>query len=74
MHKLQFPSARDGHTEFAFDPKNDAQVAEAMKKFETCLKEGKVAGVRMPNGECKKVTAFDPTAEATVFFDPLVGG
>lgn len=64
-----------GHTTYSFDLDNDVQVKEAMDRFTMLVgEEKKVAGVRGADGDFVRVSAFDPTAEETLFLSPMQGG
>lgn len=66
---------QSGHSEHVFDRADKVSLAEAMQRFDELVNTKKfAAAVRTGPGELKKVTAFDPNAEETVFVPPLVGG
>jgi hypothetical protein len=66
---------QSGHSEHVFDKANKVELAEAIKRFDELVGEKKFsAAVRTGPGELKKVTAFDPNAEETIFHPQLVGG
>lgn len=63
-----------GDTRHYFDA-NDAQsFREAEERFEKLTGDGFTAAVRTAAGEVSRISAFDPTAEETLFFPRLVGG
>ncbi|PSO21588.1 hypothetical protein [Bradyrhizobium sp. MOS003] len=57
-----------------FDPADAQARAEARHRFETLVPAGFTAAVRTRPGEVRRLTSFDPQADATVFFPRLVGG
>jgi hypothetical protein len=61
-----------GHSTVEFK-KDD--VDTAMKKFmELTQTEKKIAAVRTGEGQMRKTSAFDPSADEMVFFSPMRGG
>ena len=61
-----------GHTTVEFD---EANVAEAMAKFQALVKEaGYTAAVKTGDGTHRVVREFDPTAEETLIIPRLKGG
>lgn len=63
-----------GHSTHEFNKANIVSAQEAEKRFAELTGKGFTAGVRTGPGEFKKVTAFDPDAEETVFIPQLIGG
>jgi len=63
-----------GDTRHAFDPLDAKAVAKAEKRFKDLTGAGFIAAERTADGESRRVSAFDPTAEETLFFPRLAGG
>ncbi len=63
-----------GDSRHAFDPLDAEAVAKAEKRFKYLTGAGFIAAERTAIGESRRVRAFDPTAEETLFFPRLVGG
>jgi len=64
-----------GHTTIDFDPANDEQVKNAMKKFAALVIEKKfTAAKRTGGGDYTLTKAFDPNAEEHLFIPQLKGG
>jgi hypothetical protein len=71
--KFLIPDAT-GHTTLTFS-KSKAGIKEAMEKFNELVKgEKKVAYTRNAAGKTAHVRQMDPSADETVFFNPLAGG
>jgi hypothetical protein len=65
---------RNGDTRHQFDPRDVEAVAKAERRFKELTGTGFTAAVRTAAGESRRVSAFDPAAEETLFFPRLVGG
>jgi hypothetical protein len=65
-----------GHSTVAFDPKNDAQVTEAMARFEKLVGEDKHIAVTRNAGESDYTLArsFKDTKDETLFRPQMQGG
>jgi hypothetical protein len=63
-----------GDTRHHFDPTDARASAEARRRFETLTAAGFTPAVRTRPGDVRRLTAFDPQADETVFFPRLVGG
>jgi hypothetical protein len=63
-----------GHSTYAFHRGDIVAVEEAERRFKELTGKGFTAGFRTDPGEFKKVTAFNPDAEETIFMPPLRGG
>lgn len=63
-----------GDTRHTFDANDLDSLAKAEARFKALTGQGFTAAVRRGPGDAIKVSAFDPTAEETVFFPRLVGG
>jgi hypothetical protein len=62
----------DSRYEFSVD---DAQsLARAESRFEQLVGQGYIAAARENPGQARRLKAFDPKAEETLFFPRLVGG
>ncbi|UQR64933.1 hypothetical protein LRP30_06530 [Bradyrhizobium sp. C-145] len=63
-----------GDSRHFFDDSSADALAEAERLFLEYIGKGYTAAVRTGPGEVTKITAFEPTAEETLFFPRLVGG
>jgi hypothetical protein len=63
-----------GDSRHQFDPRDAEAVAKAAKRFMELTGAGFIAAERTAAGESRRVKAFDPTAEETLFIPRLVGG
>ena len=63
-----------GDSRHRFDPRDAEALAEAERRFKQLTDAGFTAAVRTAAGESRRVSAFDPTAEETLFFPRLIGG
>jgi hypothetical protein len=63
-----------GDTRHAFDANDQLAAAEAERRFRRLTGEGFTAAVRTAAGEARRIHAFDPAAEETLFFPRLMGG
>jgi hypothetical protein len=63
-----------GDSRHVFDPLDAEAVAKAEKRFKDLTGAGFIAAERIANGESRRISAFDPTAEETLFFPRLAGG
>jgi hypothetical protein len=63
-----------GDTRHYFNPDDAEAVARAEKRFRKLTGAGFIAAERTSAGQSRRVTAFNPTAEETLFFPRLVGG
>ncbi|MBP0110421.1 MULTISPECIES: hypothetical protein [Bradyrhizobium] len=71
---IQIVMDHSGDSQHFFDESNAEALAEAEKRFLQFAFKGYTAAVRKGPGEITRITAFDPTAEETLFFPRLVGG
>jgi hypothetical protein len=62
-----------GDTRHEFDSANQAEVADAMKRFAALTALGFTAAVRTAPGKSEVARSFDPAAEETIFFGQSVG-
>jgi hypothetical protein len=64
-----------GHSTVKFDPKNTAELSEAMKRFKALTGDGFTAAVRKEGERDYRVTkTFDPSADAETLFVPAMQG
>jgi len=71
-YQIVMDHSGDSRHEFSI---NDAEsVARAERRFKELIGKGFTAAVRLGPGEVRRVAAFDPTAQETLFFPRLVGG
>jgi hypothetical protein len=63
-----------GDSRYFFDNSNGDALAEAERRFLAFTEKGYTAAVRTSPEEVTRITAFDPTAEETLFLPRLVGG
>jgi hypothetical protein len=63
-----------GDSRHRFDPRDAEAVAEAERRFRQLTGAGFTAAVRTAAGQSRRIDAFDPTAEETLFFPRLIGG
>lgn len=63
-----------GDSRHEFDPRDAEAVAKAERRFRELTGAGFTAAERTSEGESRRVKAFDPTAEETLFIPRLVGG
>jgi len=71
-YQIVMDRSGDSRHEFSID--NAESMARAERRFEDLTGKGFTAAVRVEPGEVRRVTAFDPSAEETLFFPRLVGG
>jgi len=71
---VQIVMDHSGDSRHFFDNSNGEALVEAEKLFLQFTNMGYTAAVRKGPGEVTRITAFDPTAEETLFFPRLVGG
>ncbi|QOZ73161.1 hypothetical protein [Bradyrhizobium arachidis] len=71
---MQIVMDHSGDSRHFFDNCNTEALAEAERRFLQFTLKGYTAAVRNGPGEVIRITAFDPTAEETLFFPRLVGG
>ncbi|WFU74849.1 hypothetical protein [Bradyrhizobium sp. CB2312] len=71
---LQIVMDHSGDSRHFFDNSNAEALAEAERHFLQFTLKGYTAAVRKGPGEITRISAFDPTAEETLFFPRLVGG
>jgi hypothetical protein len=62
-----------GDTRHTFNPENEVEVREAMKRFDKLLKTH-IAARRLGEGRSELVRSFNPADEEVLFFRKLVGG
>jgi hypothetical protein len=63
-----------GDTRHHFNPNDAEAVAKAERRFKKLTGAGFIAAERTSAGQSRRVTAFNPSAEETLFFPRLVGG
>ena len=63
-----------GDRRHRFNPNDAYELAKAERRFRELTGSGYTAAVRTASGESRRISAFDPTAEDTLFFPRLVGG
>jgi hypothetical protein len=63
-----------GDSRHQFDPRDAEALAKAEKRFKQLTGGGFTAAVRTASGESRRIHAFDPKANETLFFPRLVGG
>lgn len=63
-----------GDTRHSFDAKDPQALSKAEERFAKLTGLGYTAAVRTGAGEVSRLSAFDPTAEETLYFPRLVGG
>jgi hypothetical protein len=63
-----------GDRRHTFDNRDAEALAAAEQRFRELTGQGFIAATRTAPGETRRVKAFDPTAEETLFFPRLVGG
>jgi hypothetical protein len=63
-----------GDTRHEFNVDDAASVARAERRFKQLIGKGFTAAVRVSPGQARRVSAFDPRDEETLFFPRLVGG
>ncbi|MCA1378701.1 MULTISPECIES: hypothetical protein [Bradyrhizobium] len=71
---VQIVMDHSGDSQHFFDNSNAEALVEAERLFLQFTSKGYTAAVRKGPGEVTRITAFDPTAEETLFFPRLVGG
>ena len=59
---------------YHFDPADAQASAEARHRLETLTAAGFTDAVRTCPSDVRRLSAFDPQADETVFFPRLVGG
>ena len=64
----------NGDTRHTFDAKDAKGLLKADRRFKELTGAGFRAAARTADGEPALTRTFDPTAEETLFFPPLVGG
>jgi len=70
----QILSDHSGDTRHEFDAADLEALAKAEQRFKKLTGKGLTATIRMGSREVAVVRAFDPTAQETVFYPPLVAG
>ena len=63
-----------GHSTEVFDKADAADQARAKARFKELVGRGFAPATRTAEGHSRRVKAFDPAAEDTLFVPPLVGG
>lgn len=63
-----------GDSRHQFDPRDAEALARAEKRFKQLTADGFTAAVRTAPGESRRIHAFDPKVNETLFFPRLVGG
>jgi hypothetical protein len=63
-----------GDSRHQFDARDAEGLAGAERRFKELTGQGFTAAVRTGPGEARRIKAFDPAAEETLFFPRLVGG
>ena len=74
MMAMQIVMDHNGDSRHHFDPNDAEALAKAERRFKELTRQGFSAAVRIASGEVAKISAFNPTAEETVFFPRLIGG
>lgn len=72
--RTQIVMDHTGDTRHTFDTTDKAALAEAEKRFKELTGSGFIAAERTGPGESKRVKAFNPEAEETLFIPQLKGG
>jgi hypothetical protein len=70
---IQIVMDHTGDSRHTFDPCDAEAVAKAEKRFNALMQDGFTAAQRTAAGESRRITAFDPNIEQTLFFPRLVG-
>jgi hypothetical protein len=65
---------QSGDRRHSFNPNDTRELARAERRFKDLTSSGYTAAVRTASGESRRISAFDPMAEDTLFFPRLVGG
>jgi hypothetical protein len=63
-----------GDRRHQFNPSDAHELAKAERRFKDLTESGYTAAVRTASGESRRISAFDPKVEDTLFFPRLVGG
>ena len=67
-----------GHSTFAFDPRNKADLAKAERRFQDLVSKGYMPAYHQGGGTHRVPgrddRVFDPSAEETIFIPALRGG
>jgi hypothetical protein len=63
-----------GDQRHAFDAGDKEALARAEERFRELTGKGFIAAARTVPGETRRIRAFDPAVEETLFFPRLVGG
>jgi hypothetical protein len=63
-----------GDSRHSFDRDDAKSLLEAEKRFKELTRVGFIGAVRTAFGDVALQRVFDPAAEETVFFPPLIGG
>ena len=71
---IQIVMDHTGDSRHVFNPSDSDALARAEERFKELTGRGFTAAVRTGSGESRRLQAFDPTAEETLFFPRLVGG
>jgi hypothetical protein len=71
---IQIVMDHTGDSRHTFDPRDAEAVAKAESRFKALTRKGFTAAGRTAAGESRRITAFDPNVEETLFFPRLVGG
>jgi len=74
-HVMEIMDPIAGDIKVEFDPKDSAEVKEAMEKFDEIVGGKKHLAVqRFADGTKKAARTFDPTAVSTTIMPQVVGG
>jgi hypothetical protein len=71
---IQIVMDHTGDSRHHFDSDDARQLAKAERRFQELTRAGFTAAVRTATGESSRISAFDPSAEETLFVPRLVGG
>jgi hypothetical protein len=72
--QMQIVMDHSGDRRHPFDATDAEAVAKAERRFNELTDAGFLAAARTADGECQRITQFDPAIEETLFFPRLVGG
>lgn len=67
------PTTEDGDKRFEYAVDDAQAVAKAMQRFNTLVKEGRMAAGRAADGSLTKLEVFDPNVD-TLFVPQRAGG
>ena len=70
-HIIMDPS---GHSTFAFDPSNKADLAKAERRLNELVSKGYMPAYHQGQHRVPQDRVFDPSADETIFIPALRGG